>query len=75
MLRIDSNLISIKAEQPFNLKEKYNFYLEYPNSGGIGTGNGQEYEVLIEKLNEDSLIMKFAEMYEEKYKLKLKPER
>lgn len=75
MLRIDSNLISIRAEQPFNLKEKYNFYLEYPNSGGMGNGNGQEYEVIIEKLNEDSLIMKFAEMDEEKYKLKLKTER
>lgn len=74
-LRMDSNLMSIEAEQPFGLKEAYDFYLDYLNSGRIGTEDGLEYEILIEKLDEDSLIMEFAVFYEAEFKLKLKTER
>jgi hypothetical protein len=74
-LSIDSNLLSIGMEPPFNLKEKYNFNLNYFSYGEIGTKNGLEYEILIEKINDDSLVMKFTDFYKEKYKLRLKTER
>lgn len=74
-LRIDSNQMSIINEQPFNLKEDYHFGLDYLNIGGIGTENGLEYDISIEKLDEDSLILNFEYMYEIKYNLKLKTER
>jgi len=74
-IRIDSQMMTIETKQHLNLKEKYNFNLDYPNFGGIGTDNRQEYKIEIEKFDKDSLIMKFEEFHDEKYRLKLKTER
>ena len=67
--------MTITNEQPFNLKEEYHFSLDYPNIGLIGTRNGLEYDIKIEKLNDDSLILNFEYMYDKKYNLRMKTEK
>ncbi len=74
-LRIDTAKLTFINDQPFNFKKEYHFGLDYPNIGGIATDQGLEYDVSIEKMNKDSLIIYFEDMLEKKYKLKLKTER
>ena len=70
-ITIDSIQILFNSKTFNDIAASYDFYVDYPNSGSLVTDNSG-YEVEIEKMKNDSLIMILGESFDPLFKLSLK---
>jgi len=74
-LTIDSTHLRIQKNPPFAFEKDYFFGIDYPNRGIIATKGGIEYDMKIDRFEEDSLVFYLEDMLIKEYFVKLKTER